>query len=77
MIEIKWPNGQISFANEGDDWLNEAHKIGIDIPTGCLTGSCGACEIEVNGKILRACINTIPSSESSRLTVEFSYDPYW
>ena len=36
--------------------LNLGFDKSVEIPTGCLTGSCGACEIEVNGEIVRACI---------------------
>ncbi len=76
-IEIKWPNGKTTFACSGEDWLLEAKKADISIPTGCLTGSCGACEIEVNGEVLRACIHSIPRTNGSNLKVDFSYDPYW
>jgi succinate dehydrogenase/fumarate reductase-like Fe-S protein len=51
--------------------------LGLPFPPGCLGGSCGACEIEVNGKVVRACISTVPPSKSGQLTVEFATDPYW
>ena len=76
-IKVKWPNGKSSIVNEGQDWLTEAQKAGVCIPTGCLTGSCGACEIEVNGEVTRACINSIPHSSTKEINVEFSYDPFW
>ena len=76
-IKIKWPNGNYSFVPAGSDWLNVANIAGYSIPTGCLTGSCGACEIEVNGKVIRACISTIPHNQSKTLQVEFASDPYW
>ncbi len=76
-LQVNWPNGQSSLVKPGKGWLSEAEKAGIAIPTGCLTGSCGACEIEVNGKITRACISNIPKSNSNVLNVEFSYDPFW
>ena len=74
-IEIQWPNGKKSLVKRGEDWLVAAHKAKIDIPTGCLGGSCGACEIEVNGDVIRACINKI--DYSSNIKVEFVTDPYW
>ena len=49
-IKILWPNNIETFVSEGDDWFSSAEKAGLEIPTGCLTGSCGACEIDVNGK---------------------------
>ncbi|WP_320668126.1 2Fe-2S iron-sulfur cluster-binding protein [Prochlorococcus sp. MIT 1307] len=63
--------------SEGSDWLISANQAGINIPTGCLKGSCGACEIEVNGKVIRACINSVESTDSTTLKVEFSTDPFW
>ena len=49
-IKIIWPNNIETYASEGDDWFSIAEKVGLEIPTGCLTGSCGACEIDVNGE---------------------------
>ena len=74
-MKINWPNGNSSTGTVGADWLEEAKKAGIDIPTGCLNGSCGACEIEVNGEVIRACIKTVP--DIKELKVEFFIDPYW
>ncbi len=76
-IEIHWPNGKTSEATPGQGWLEEAKKVDISIPTGCLTGSCGACEIEVNGEVIRACIKNIYSPKERKLKVNFYYDPYW
>ncbi len=76
-ITIHWPNGCQTFCGHGHDWLVAAEAAGVHIPTGCLGGSCGACEIEVNGEVVRACISTVPPSSSGSLTVEFATDPYW
>ena len=76
-ITITWPNGHVTDVLVGSDWLPSASTAGVRIPTGCLGGSCGACEIEVNGKVVRACISTVPASKSGELTVEFATDPYW
>ena len=64
-VTIHWPDGQISTA------------AGLAIPTGCLGGSCGACEIEVNGEIQRACIAQVPPSPAGPLSVAWASDPYW
>jgi aerobic-type carbon monoxide dehydrogenase small subunit (CoxS/CutS family) len=40
-------------------------------------GSCGACEIDVNGHTVRACISSVPASRSGSLSVELTSDPYW
>ena len=58
-IKIVWPNDKETFVSNGDDWLSSAEKAGLEIPTGCLTGSCGACEIDVNGETVRACISAV------------------
>ena len=75
-IKIIWPNKILTEANEGDDWFNNAEKANICIPTGCLSGSCGACEIDVNGKTIRPCITSIELS-NQELNIEFTTDPYW
>ncbi len=76
-IKILWPNNIETYASEGDDWFSIAEKVGLDIPTGCLTGSCGACEIDVNGKTVRPCVTNIVSKEKSSLRVNLTTDPFW
>jgi len=77
MVTIHWPDGQTSSALPGQDWLEAAANAGLAIPTGCLGGSCGACEIEVNGETQRACIAQVPPSPNEPLTVAWASDPYW
>ena len=74
-VKVIWPNKTSSNCNPGDEWLKAAHDASIEIPTGCLGGSCGACEIEVNGEVIRACIDIVP--DEKELKVEFFSDPYW
>ena len=76
-IKIIWPNNKETYAFEGDDWLFTAEKAGLEIPTGCLTGSCGACEIDVNGETIRACIRNIEIKKRSQLKVSLTTDPFW
>ena len=76
-VHIQWPDGRCADHTVGCDWLAAAKQAGINIPTGCMGGSCGACEIEVNGTTVRACISTVPGSRSGQLSVEFASDPYW
>tara|TARA_B100001057_G_scaffold315265_1_gene315369 strand:+ start:704 stop:955 length:252 start_codon:yes stop_codon:yes gene_type:complete len=76
-IKITWPNNIEIYAYEGDDWFKVAEKVGLEIPTGCLTGSCGACEIDVNGDTVRACISSIKSKNKSALKVSLTSDPFW
>ena len=76
-IKILWPNDIETFVSEGDDWFSSAEKAGLEIPTGCLTGSCGACEIDVNGKTVRACISDIKNNKKNILKVSLTTDPFW
>jgi len=77
LIKINWPNNISTEANEGDDWFKNAKSANINIPTGCLSGSCGACEIDVNGRTVRPCTSNIKASNQELLNIEFSSDPYW
>ena len=76
-IKIIWPNNIETYVSEGEDWFSTAEKAGLEIPTGCLTGSCGACEIDVNGETIRACISNIESKKRSPLKVSLTTDPFW
>ena len=76
-IKIRCQNNIETYASEGDDWFSSAEKAGLEIPTGCLTGSCGACEIDVNGKTVRACISDIKNNKKSLLKVSLTTDPFW
>ncbi len=66
-----------TYASQGDDWFSIAEKAGLEIPTGCLTGSCGACEIDVNGETVRPCVCDIEFKNEINLKIEFTKDPYW
>ena len=76
-IKIIRPNNIETYVSEGEDWFSTAEKAGLEIPTGCLTGSCGACEIDVNGETIRACISNIESKQKSPLKVFLTTDPFW
>ena len=76
-IKITWPNNVETYASEGDDWFSIAEKVGLVIPSGCLTGSCGACEIDVNGETVRPCISNIQCKKDCSLSVSFTTDPFW
>ena len=76
-FKIIWPNNIETFGYEGEDWFAIAQKAGFEIPTGCLTGSCGACEIDVNGQTVRPCITNIINKNKSSLNVSLTSDPFW
>ena len=76
-VPVRWPNGRETKVEVGQDWLDAANAAGVRIPTGCMGGSCGACEIDVDGTTVRACISTVAASASGQLKVELATDPYW
>ena len=76
-FKICWPNKVYTIAEEGEDWFAIADKANLDIPTGCLMGSCGVCEIDVNGVTVRPCVKNIEYVDNNFLKIEFTTDPYW
>ena len=76
-LKIHWPNDSITTAEEGEDWFLKAQKANIKIPTGCMIGNCGACEIDVNGKTIRPCLENIEYKKDVHLNIEFTSDPFW
>jgi ferredoxin len=64
-------------AEPGEPMLQVAERAGVDIPTGCLMGSCHACEVELDdGVAVCACISSIPDGKE-QLSIELYADPAW
>lgn len=73
-------------AEPGEPLLQVAARAGVFIPTGCLIGSCHACEVEVvsdrnldppsEGDTIRACISSVPAGRS-HLTINLDVDLIW
>jgi ferredoxin len=65
-------------AKPGEPLLTVADRAGISIPTGCLMGSCYACEVEIEGQEnpVRACLSVIPTGESVLIVHRYD-DPIW
>ena len=76
-LKIHWPNNSITIAEEGEDWFIKAQTANLKIPTGCMIGNCGACEIDVNGRTIRPCQQNIEYTNHSYLNIEFTTDPFW
>jgi aerobic-type carbon monoxide dehydrogenase small subunit (CoxS/CutS family) len=76
-IPVQWPDGHRDQALAGEPWLEAARRCRQTIPTACRMGSCGACEIEVNGVVVRACISTVPAVGQRGLQVRRVEDPNW
>ncbi|MEG4213873.1 2Fe-2S iron-sulfur cluster binding domain-containing protein [Microcoleus sp. Pol14C6] len=64
-------------AEPGELLLDVAKRAGVSIPTGCLMGSCHACEVEIDGgDTICACISAIPSGKK-QVTINLYVDPTW
>ncbi|MDP8965398.1 MAG: (2Fe-2S)-binding protein [Cyanobacteriota bacterium] len=64
-------------AEVGEPMLQVAERAGVFIPTGCLMGSCHACEVEIEeGPTLCACISGVPAGREE-LTINLYGDPTW
>jgi ferredoxin len=61
----------------GEPLLDVAQRAGISIPTGCMQGSCHACEVELDGQPICSCITAVPPSSEGALTVDLYSDPTW
>ncbi|KKD36290.1 2Fe-2S iron-sulfur cluster-binding protein [Limnoraphis robusta] len=64
-------------AQPGEPILEVASRAGVSIPTGCLMGSCHACEVEIDGDdVICACISAVPPGRD-QITINISVDPTW
>ncbi len=65
-------------ATVGEPLLKVAERAGVTISTGCLMGSCHACEVEIDGREdpVCACISSIPADQTE-LTINLYVDPTW
>lgn len=72
------PEGVTVTAEVGEPFLKVAARAGITIPTGCLMGSCHACEVELEGEAepICACISAIPAGKE-HLKINLYTDPTW
>lgn len=78
-VKIKFvPDDVTVTAEVGEPLLQVAERAGVNIPTGCLMGSCHACEVEIEGQAepICSCINAVPPGESE-LTINLFVDPTW
>lgn len=64
-------------AEVGEPLLEVADRAGVKIPTGCLMGSCHACEVEIDGEeTICSCITGVPSGKEE-ITINLYVDPTW
>jgi ferredoxin len=70
------PNNKTVQAEVGEPLLEVAKRAGISIPTGCLHGSCHACEVDLDDEPVCSCITGVPPSDKE-IKVELYSDPTW
>jgi ferredoxin len=77
-VKIKFlPDNITVEAQAGEPLLDVAERGGIFIPTGCLMGTCHACEVELDDGInICACITAVPRGKEE-LTIHLYSDPTW
>jgi ferredoxin len=77
-VQVRFlPDNVTVEAAVGEPILQVAARAGIDIPTGCLMGSCHACEVEIDGgQVICSCISSIPPG-TDVFTVNLYVDPTW
>jgi Na+-transporting NADH:ubiquinone oxidoreductase subunit NqrF len=80
-VQVTFQPGDLGVVAEvGEAWLAVAARAGIEIPTSCLQGSCGSCEVELESgdfnEVCRTCIGTVPAG-ISEVTVYLLSDPSW
>lgn len=78
MTKVRFlPDNVTVDAKVGEPLLEVAERAGVCIPTGCLMGSCHACEVELeDGNTICACITAVPP-ECEELTLNLFVDPTW
>lgn len=77
-VQIRFlPDDVLIEAEPGEPMLQVAERAGVFIPTGCLMGSCHACEVELDdGTEICACISAVPAGKQE-LTINLYSDPVW
>lgn len=77
-VKVKFLPDNISVNAEiGEPLLEVANRAGVFIPTGCLMGSCHACEVGLDdGTPICACISAVPT-HTEELVINVYDDPVW
>ncbi|MGI8934823.1 MAG: 2Fe-2S iron-sulfur cluster-binding protein [Phormidesmis sp.] len=78
-VKIRFlPDDVTTTATVGEPLLAVAARAGVYISTGCLMGSCHACEVSMTGEEepVLACLKAIPP-DLDAIKVELLDDPTW
>lgn len=61
-IQVTFPGGKKTTAKSGEPLTKVAARAGFKPTFGCKQGSCGACEVKMNGSKVRICKGKVPAS---------------
>jgi NADH dehydrogenase/NADH:ubiquinone oxidoreductase subunit G len=81
-VTVRFLPDDVTIAAEvGESLLQVADRAGLTIPTGCLMGSCHACEVELANcptdcQTVCACISAVPPGQKV-VTINLFVDPTW
>ena len=77
-VQVRFlPDDVAIAADVGEPLLQVAERAGVTIPTGCLMGSCHACEVELqDGRVICACLSAVPP-DCDELVLNLFFDPTW
>jgi ferredoxin len=78
IVKVRFlPDDIVVEAKVGEPILEVASRAGVFIPTGCLMGSCHACEVELeDGTQICSCISSVPPGQKEFIINLYS-DPTW
>ena len=78
-VNIRFLPDDVAIAAQvGEPLLAVAARAGVYISTGCLMGSCHACEVDMTGEEepVLACLKAVPSATGT-IEVSLLDDPTW
>lgn len=64
------PSKVTAYAQVGDSLSDVAKNANVEIQYKCKKGECGTCEVNVQGKWIKACQTKITSKDSLKITVK-------
>ena len=70
-VEVEFmPTGKIVTAKVGDSLSDIAAAAGVEIKYKCKKGECNTCEVNINGKFVKACQTKIVSADNLRVVAK-------
>mmetsp|Transcript_1636 Transcript_1636/g.2887 ORF Transcript_1636/g.2887 Transcript_1636/m.2887 type:complete len:138 (+) Transcript_1636:51-464(+) len=63
------PSGKKAVAQVGENLLEVALRSGVSIGHDCKEGSCFLCEVEIDGSVVRSCLEPVPAKPNLEVKV--------